>query len=62
MTMRLTIKNEDQARTARVKVVDLGNPSYVPFVDLEPGQSHEFWIHKGRELKVEELDESKAES
>lgn len=55
MTMRLVIKNEDHARTARVRVVDEGNPSYAQRVDLAPGDSHEFWIYQGRKLEVEEL-------
>jgi hypothetical protein len=66
MTMKVTIKNEDPTRTARVtcydrsKGVEEGN-IYFPThqrgeqTELLPGESKEFWIHSGRDLKVEEV-------
>lgn len=58
MTMRLTITNEDLARTARVSTVDFsGTPSEAVSMteDIPPGEQRDFWIHHGRKLSVEEL-------
>lgn len=62
MTMKLTIKNEDQNRTAVVKTLDFhpGNsePATVPVesatAEIAPGATAEFWIHSGRKLDVTE--------
>ncbi len=57
MTMRITIKNADETRTARVTAVDGGVPvgGGAARVDLAPGQSNDFYIHEGRTLAIEEI-------
>jgi hypothetical protein len=64
MTMRLTIKNEDQSRTAVVKTIDTPSNVSTEYADkpdveaataeIAPGQTAEFWIHNGRKLDVTE--------
>ncbi len=59
MTMKLTIKNEDTNpnRAASISVVDIylnGIEQVTETVTLNCGEHHEFWIHSGRYLKVEE--------
>lgn len=54
MTMRLTLKNEDQSRTARVTTLDVGGAANTP-AEIAPGETKDFWIHAGRTLTVEEL-------
>lgn len=65
MTMRLTVKNEDETRTARVRVRDfVSGPDgkhtgacveHTPPRELGPGESADFWVHSGRDLVVEEV-------
>lgn len=62
MTMRLTIKNEDATRTARVSAFDAprrADGTASETVDIKPGQICEFYIHSNRSLTVDELDDSK---
>lgn len=58
MTMRLTIKNEDAARTAVVVTEDfqMGNPlpSCANIDTLTPGKSCEVYIHASRRVVVTE--------
>jgi hypothetical protein len=53
MTMRLIIKNDDQVRTARVSVIGSTSPA----TDIKPGETQDFYLYKGHELKVEELQD-----
>lgn len=55
MTMKLTIKNEDQTRTATVTSTD-HSPSgtYETDVKLAPGEQRDFYVHVGRTLTVRE--------
>jgi hypothetical protein len=55
MTMRLTIKNTDPMRTARVTYVDLGALDAVPTIDIAPGVEVDVWIHSTRAMRVEEV-------
>jgi predicted acyl esterase len=67
MTTRLTIKNDDASRSATTTLIDVGpdgarmseGKAEAP-VTLAPGESREVWIHKGRVVLVEELDECSA--
>ena len=64
MTMRLTIRNEDPSRAARVTTIDFaGTPSEVASltVVIEPDGEREFWIHAGRTLRVEEVQSAPEE-
>lgn len=61
MTMRLTIKNEDETRTATIEVVDYypvdeaGTSRSEPtLVEIPPGETREQWIHGGRKIVVRE--------
>lgn len=61
MTMKITIKNEDTHRTAKVTQRDVGvdgsrHPH--PTQTLQPGDSGEFWVHSTNELLVEEAAEA----
>lgn len=56
MTMSIRIKNEDQARTAKVAVTDFnaterGAPQEY---DLPPGEEKQIYIHAGRDVLVTE--------
>jgi hypothetical protein len=64
MTMRVTITNDDQTRTARVRVRDMQigadgkhtgacTENQAP-TEIAPGASAEFYIHSSRDLVVEE--------
>lgn len=65
MTMKLTIKNEDSTRSARVRTRMLhvnadGSHSGAtsdqgPPVELAPGASGEFWVHRNQDILVEEV-------
>jgi hypothetical protein len=57
MTMRLTIKNEDSQRTGHVRVFEGVTESASEKKKLPPGAEQEFWIHSGRHLVVEEVQE-----
>ncbi len=62
MTMRLTIKNEDTIRTARVSAFDAprcADGTASETIDIGPGQIREFYIHSNRSLTIDELDDSK---
>lgn len=60
MTMRLTIKNDDPARSAVITVIDQhpdvrdGAPSVASMTDLSPGQQTHVYIHAGRKLEISE--------
>lgn len=58
MTMKLTIKNDDATRTALATSIEISADGQVRNpqapVELAPGESKEFWIYQGRELKLEE--------
>lgn len=67
MTMRLTIKNEDQSRTAvvttfdtpgRIAGTEIRNPDapdvWAAETAIAPSESAEFWIHSGRMVRVTE--------
>jgi hypothetical protein len=58
MTMKLSIKNEDAARVARVAVEDfaLGKAEPTPTNDftLEPGESREVYVHAARRVTITE--------
>lgn len=68
MTMRITVKNEDTQRIAKITMRDRspvdGMPGTVPenvtfqmseVRELAPGASTEVWIHSGRDFIVEEI-------
>lgn len=60
MTMRITIKNEDQSRSATVATNDFDASGVLlgeqlPVVTIEPGESHEVFIHSTRNITVSEL-------
>ena len=58
MTMRLTIKNTNPTRTARVTYVDhgeLGRVDASPTIDIGPGVEVEVWVHSTRSIRVEEV-------
>lgn len=52
MTMKLTITNDDQQRTALVTTLDAASPNETR--ELAPGQSAEFYVHSTRELVIKE--------
>jgi hypothetical protein len=59
MTMRVTVTNQDSARTAIVQVHNKGQPPETPDTlgetkELPPGEAHDFWIHQERYLLVKE--------
>ena len=59
MSMKISVKNEDQARTATVVVEDFriaGEPDPVFSYNksIGPGESAEFWIHSTKRLVVTE--------
>lgn len=58
MTMKLKITNEDEKRTAVVKVEDfqIGNATGKVFdaFPLAAGESREVWIHSARRVTVTE--------
>lgn len=56
MTMRITIKNEDQTHSAIVTTIDKGLES--PFetdTTLAPGEQKEFYIYEGRFVRIKEV-------
>lgn len=65
MTMKLTIKNEDAARTARVHQRELAIDATgkhtgacsepTPPTDIPPGGEASFYIYTNRDLRVEEV-------
>jgi hypothetical protein len=65
MTMRIKVTNEDQTRTARVRVRDAKvydgktTGEFVedsnPPTEIAPGQSADFYVHSTRDLIVEEV-------
>lgn len=66
MTMRITIKNEDTARTALVRQVEF-NPNVDPAIrsestvglnEIAPGASLDVWLHSGRRVVVDEKPQS----
>lgn len=61
MTMRITIKNEDTHRTAKVAQVDgpRSDPAKqaVALTEIGPGESADFWIHSNRHLEIDEKQE-----
>jgi hypothetical protein len=67
MTMRVTIKNEDDRRTLRVTPHDIPtwaataeltvNTKRAASHDILPGASQDFHIYKGRVLVCEEIDQ-----
>jgi len=60
MTMKVTVTNNDEHRTALVSVLEAStNPAGSQ--KLGPGESAEFWIHSARALMVEVQPEPKPE-
>lgn len=63
MTMKLTIRNEDQQRTAIVSVEDYQIGKVSPIrsdsQDLGPGQSREVWVHASRRVLITENAEAR---
>jgi hypothetical protein len=60
MTMRITVKNEDQNHTAVVTVIDHGaEHTFETDTKLAPGEQKEFWVYSGRSLVVKEVLENK---
>ena len=61
MTMRVTVANQDAARTAEVTVQEFRKGEPVPdVIDTErisPGEVRSFYLHAGRRLLVDEVPE-----
>ena len=55
MTMRITVKNEDAQRTARVTPHVAGQVETQMIQDVPPGVSRDFYIHNGKTLTIEEV-------
>lgn len=56
MTIRVTVKNEDQyGKTAFTTLVDpTTQQPYAPSRPLAPGETHEYMVHKQAKLEVHE--------
>lgn len=59
MTLRITIKNEDQDRSAEVEYCDPDEPGLKRSMagphTLPPGESFEFWLHRSQAVIVREV-------
>lgn len=56
MTIRVTVKNEDERDASKIRVDVLNGtaPVVVESQELKAGESAEFWVHSNQSLTVSE--------